>query len=128
MLWNWKVNVILGGMAFLLTYVCSFTNNTWQTSLFRSGIGFLLFFIFGYVFRSVLYQITAIKSPNQMMDSKNTEQDGRVEEFNRMEEQQAEEPSFQEIPLTSLHKGMETKDTEKIARTIQSWTANDKEG
>ncbi|MGG1399053.1 hypothetical protein ABE288_14800 [Bacillus salipaludis] len=125
---NWIVNIILGVAAFLLTYVFSIGNNTWQTSFFRSGIGFLLFFVFGYILRSVLHQISAMNTPNRIEELGAEEEWDTSNKYNYDAEQSVEESSFQSVPLSSLHNGEGAKDPETIAQMIQSWTENNKEG
>ncbi|MDR7000951.1 hypothetical protein [Neobacillus niacini] len=125
---NWIVNVIFGVAAFLLTFVFSIGNNTWQTSIFRSGIGFLLFFVFGYILRSILYQISVMKTLKRLEDP-SIEEEWETEDYlNRIGEKQANESSFQAVPLHSLHNGEGAKDPETIAQIMQSWTESNKEG
>ncbi|MDR7235731.1 hypothetical protein [Neobacillus drentensis] len=103
---NWGVNAILGLTAFICTYLFSFTNNTWQTSLFRSGIGLLLFFLLGYIFRYVLQQIGSKKNTafieKQSMDKRTNPKE---DQKNEADEEQIGESSFQSIPLQALHNG-----------------------
>ncbi|MBL4952963.1 hypothetical protein JK635_12140 [Neobacillus sp. YIM B02564] len=63
---SWRINAILGLTAFILSFVLSFVNNTWQTSLFRAVIGFVLFFIFGYLLRMIFQQMTSRKSGDKL--------------------------------------------------------------
>jgi TM2 domain-containing membrane protein YozV len=63
-----KINVILGLTAFVITFLVSRVNNIINTSLFRSGIGFLVFFLIGYILRFVLYQIQIKKVPDITTD------------------------------------------------------------
>ncbi|MFD0824946.1 hypothetical protein ACT8ZR_04685 [Neobacillus sp. M.A.Huq-85] len=125
---NWIVNVILGVVTFLLTFVFSIGNNTWQTSTFRSVIGFLLFFVFGYILRSILYQISVMKTSKPLEDP-SIEEEWETEDYlNRFGEKHENESLFQAVTLHSLHNGEGTKDPETIAHMIQSWTENNKEG
>jgi hypothetical protein len=126
---NWGINAILGLTAFLFTYFFSLVNNTWQTSISRAGIGFLLFFILGYIFRFVLYQI-ALKKTLDLIQKKSREEESKQEEKRKshVEEVTMDEPSFQAIPLRSLHNGEDAKDPEKVASTIRTWTKQNQEG
>lgn len=126
---NWGINAILGLTAFLFTYFFSLVNNTWQTSISRAGIGFLLFFILGYIFRFVLYQI-ALKKTLDLIQKKSREEENKQEEKRKshVEEVTMDEPSFQAIPLRSLHNGEDAKDPEKVASTIRTWTKQNQEG
>ena len=104
MAFNWKLNAILGLTAFLLTYLFSITNNMWPTSLFRACIGFLIFFILGYVLRLVLNQLIIKKSSSSdnedhLMEGSNTDLETKNQGDELLEE------SFQQIPLTGLHSG-----------------------
>jgi phosphotransferase system glucose/maltose/N-acetylglucosamine-specific IIC component len=107
MVLNWKVNTMMGLTAFLLTYLFSFTNNTWQTSVFRAGIGFVIFFVLGYIIRVVLYQMSLKKSSSQV-ENQNTGEASYLDlELEKLGEAVIEEESssFQQIPLTALHNG-----------------------
>jgi hypothetical protein len=104
---NWKLNAFLGLTAFLLTYLFSYTNNMWQTSLFRAGIGFLVFFVLGYVVRLVLNKVK-IKNTSSSIHEHHSVEGSYVEmEASRHEGNEWEE-SFQQIPLNGLHKGENT--------------------
>lgn len=104
---NWKINTILGCTGFLFTYLFSIMNNTWQTSLFRAGIGFLLFFLLAYVLRFVLHQtlekqkIEAIISPQQ----EGIVAPSKIEINEQSEEVVEDEMEFEAIPLHNLHSG-----------------------
>jgi uncharacterized membrane protein YraQ (UPF0718 family) len=119
---RWKVNGFMGLIVSLFTYLFSYPNNTWQTTLFRAGIGFLLFFVVGIILQFVLHQVNS---------KNNTDRDQKQ---NRLEETQAksvaniqggdiplEEPSFQAFPLEALHSGGDEKDLEKTVQTIRTW-------
>lgn len=105
-----KVNTIIGFIAFLITGLFSLVNNTWQLSLFRAGIGFLLFFILGNLLSILLHQIlsknysnsTRIQNVNEK-SNKSTVREEKVEDI------PLDEPSFQAIPLQSLHNGEEAR-------------------
>lgn len=123
---NWKVNAGLGLTAFLLTFCFSCVNNTWFTSLFRAGIGFLAFFLFSYIFRFALAQILSKKNSGPIqkpsgeeMEAANTRQESPGEKA------ELGEPSFQAIPLNALHSFDEEIDPEKIGNTILAWTKQD---
>ncbi|WP_413300326.1 hypothetical protein AA0X95_18250 [Bacillus sp. 1P10SD] len=107
MVLNWKVNTMLGLTAFLLTYLFSFTNNTWQTAVFRASIGFVIFFVLGYILRVVLNQMSLKKATSQI-EIQNTGEASYLDlELEVLGEAVLEEesPSFQQIPLTALHNG-----------------------
>ncbi|PFP30761.1 hypothetical protein COJ96_02015 [Bacillus sp. AFS073361] len=118
---NWIVNASLGLTAFLFTYYFSLQNNTWQTALFRAGIGFLLFFILGIILRFILHQIISKKNP-ELSQKQNTveESSPETERTNHVEEVPMAEPVFQSIPLDSLHTREEGKDPERVAHTIRT--------
>jgi phosphotransferase system glucose/maltose/N-acetylglucosamine-specific IIC component len=103
MLAKYKVNIVLGLISLLFTYLFSFVNNTWQTSLIWAVGGFILFFLLGFAFHFMIKQMAdktykALKEKsidtavNQETEMKNT----KVEEL-------ADEASFQSVPLHSLH-------------------------
>ena len=121
---NWKLNAILGLTSFLLTYLFSVTNNTWQTSMVRACIGFLLFFVLGYLLRFVLKQMKVKQnfSADQEFDTAVGSNTGPVM-INQIDEGQAD--AFQQIPLQTLHKGENTKVPEEISGTIRTWTTQD---
>jgi hypothetical protein len=110
---NHSVNIGLGLGAFFLTFYFSWFNNTWLTTLFRSGVGFLLFFLFGYLLRFILH----------IMESGNNGEEKRMERQTEVEE--LVNGSFESIPLASLHQNV---DTEKMTETIRAWTKEDREG
>jgi uncharacterized membrane protein YraQ (UPF0718 family) len=106
---NWGVNAILGLTAFICTYLFSYSNNTWQTALFRAGMGFLLFFVFGYIFRYILQQIES-KKKKEFIQKQNMDEGTTPEkdQKNEADEEQIGESSFQSIPLQALHNGEDT--------------------
>jgi hypothetical protein len=106
---NWGVNVILGLMGSLLTFLFSFSNNTWQTSIVRSGIGFLIFFVLGYLLQYILRQISAAKTSQPKKHRKRHEEIKRADDQTVFSKEKTEsDSSFQAISLNSLHQG-ETK-------------------
>jgi uncharacterized membrane protein YraQ (UPF0718 family) len=111
-----KLNVIIGMIAFLITGLFSFVNNTWQLSLFRAGIGFLLFFILGNLLSFLLYQkLSKNESKNsqnkivKVKDNQSTLLTENVEDIPLADpvDDLVDEPPFQAIPLQSLHNGEE---------------------
>lgn len=104
---NWKLNAILGLTAFLLTYLFSYTNNMWQTSLFRASIGFLVFFVLGYVVRLVLNKVKIKNSSSSNHEHHPVEGSNVEVEASKHEGNESEE-SFQQIPLHGLHKREKT--------------------
>jgi amino acid permease len=103
---KWGVNVIFGLMGSLLTFLFSFSNNTWQTSMVRSGIGFLIFFVLGYLLHYILRQISAAKTSEPKEDRKRHEEIKRTDDQTVFSEEKTEaDSSFQAISLHSLHQG-----------------------
>ncbi|MCH6266809.1 hypothetical protein [Neobacillus citreus] len=100
---SWKMNLYLGSITFLLTYLFSIYTNTWQTSLFRASIGFLLFFILGYVLRYLLYHAVVRKDLKQTMLNEEVEHTSNEAQAPYVDKVEGEEPSFQSVPLQSLH-------------------------
>lgn len=105
-----KVNAIIGCIVFLITGLFSLVNNTWQLSLFRAGIGFLLFFILGNLLSILLHQILSKNNTNSsQIQNVNEESNLRTEVKQLVEDIPLDEPSFQAIPLQSLHNGEEAR-------------------
>ncbi|MEH7307808.1 hypothetical protein [Neobacillus drentensis] len=104
---NWRLNTILGLTAFLLTYIFSYSNNMWQTSLFRACIGFLVFFLLGFVVRIVLNEVK-IKKTSSTVDDHHTVEGSNIEQETNKHIEEVMEESFQQIPLHGLHKGDRT--------------------
>lgn len=104
---NWKLNAILGITAFLLTYLFSFTNNMWQTALFRASLGFLVFFVLGYVVRLILNKVK-IKTTSSSFHEYHSVEGSKVEMEASKHVGKELEDSFQQIPLNGLHKGENT--------------------
>lgn len=104
MISNLKVNIILGFITFLFTYLFSIVNNTWQTSLFRALLGFLLFFILGFIVLFILGLIGAKKQENSddSLFKKGHLNEETVQKKNDEIELKSE-PGFQSIGLDSLH-------------------------
>ena len=102
---RWRESLILGVLSFLFTFLFSNLNNTWQMSLFRAGIGFLLFFLLGYIIRFLFHQIASKKSTDIVREQISEELSGQVDFPNRVDINQKVDPLFQEITLGSLHKG-----------------------
>lgn len=107
---------MIGLIVALITGLFSFFNNTWQLSLFRAGIGFLLFFLLGNILSFFLYQkVSKSESKNardqisNMKSNKSIEIKEKVEDLQLAEtlDEIVDEPVFQAIPLQSLHNGEE---------------------
>lgn len=126
---NWKANILLGLTAFLFTFCFSIENNTWITALFRSGIGFVIFFIFGYVIRIVLSLIFSMKTTDPTEERTVTDKaEINFHEQNEEKQQWGEPSSFQSIPLNALHSLNQEIDPEKTENAIRAWTNQDQEG
>ncbi len=106
MIENWRVNAVLGLLAFIFTFTFSLINNTWITSLFRAGIGFIVFFIFAYILRIVMYQIISKKNAD-FLPKQNREKESSVESVSntQIEDSSIDNQSFQAVTLQSLHNG-----------------------
>jgi putative Mn2+ efflux pump MntP len=101
---NWGVSTIFGVMAFICTFFFSLLNNTWQTSLFRAGIGFMLFFILGYLTMFSLKQISQKKMASHTNEKSEDEGKAKIDQ-ERETEAKMDETDFQAIPLQALHNG-----------------------
>lgn len=122
---KWSMNIILGVTAFLLTYSFSIVNNTWPDSLFRAGIGFILFFVISFFLRFLLQQMFSKNASDHDQKKTIAQKNPKIV---KKEEVPREEAPFQAIPLTALHEELGTKDPEKIAQTIQTWTRENQGG
>lgn len=110
------VSSIFGFMAFLLSYLFSIVNNTWQTSLFRASIGFLLFFALGFMLTTVLQQVLMKRTAESV--GANPPEKGKTEEQLEVNE----EDGFQSISLQTLHSGGEQKPSdEAVTKAARSW-------
>lgn len=103
-------------MVSLITGLFSFVNNTWQLSLFRAGIGFLLFFLLGNILSFFLYQkVSKNESKNAQDQISNVKSNKSIEIKEKVEDLRlaepldeiVDEPVFHAIPLQSLHNGEE---------------------
>lgn len=115
---NWGFNTGLGMTALILTFCFSWENNIWQTSLFRAAIGFILFFILGYLFQILLYWIGSKKELESLLASEQVPNKNTTVNDD-------EAKAFQPISLTSLHNEIVQ---EKVAQTVRTWVAEDQEG
>ncbi|CRK80897.1 hypothetical protein [Neobacillus massiliamazoniensis] len=122
---KWSMNIILGVAAFLLTYSFSIVNNTWPDSLFRAGIGFVLFFGFGFFFRFFIQQISSKKDSEHDQKKTVAQKNPKIVQN---EDGPMKEAPFQAISLTKLHDELGTQDPEKIAQTIHTWTKENQGG
>ncbi|WP_312470816.1 hypothetical protein [Neobacillus sp.] len=119
---SWKVNGFMGLIVSLFTYFFSYPNNTWQTSLFRAGLGFLLFYVLGIMLQFVIHQVNLINSTNKDEKQNRSKDTPAKSEANiQGGDIPLEEPSFQAFPLESLHSGGDEKDLEKTVQTIRTW-------
>lgn len=124
----WRKSTILGAIAFLFTFFFSLTNNTWQTSLFRAGTGFLLFFSLGMITLFALQELLIKKA--QIPVQQNAEVEGTIDmrKENRSEANM-EETAFQAIPLQSLHNGEPQMPAEEAAvQATRTWIQENREG
>lgn len=105
MVGTWKINILLGTTGFLFTYLFSFMNNTWLTSLFRASLVFLLFFLLGYGLRIGLHQFTR-KETSEASLTGNIENEEVLPKKNisyQTEEATNVQLEFEEIPLQHIH-------------------------
>jgi hypothetical protein len=93
---NWGFHAIIAAILSIITCFSSIIYNTWQTSLVRSGIGFLLFFVLSIFFQFVLHQFISKTIVEKKALEANSERKSNMEEI-------SEYDSFQSIPLHSLH-------------------------
>ncbi|HJV47275.1 MAG TPA: hypothetical protein VJ824_16275 [Bacillota bacterium] len=115
------INLGLGLIAFFLTFYFSWFNNTWQITMFRAGIGFIVFFLFGYLLRFTLSTITSMNhGAKQIAPAKEIELEKPLEEMG-----DEEEGGFQALPIASLHQNL---DSQSFVDTIRTWTKEDREG
>jgi uncharacterized membrane protein YraQ (UPF0718 family) len=104
MLVKLKINMTMGVIAFLFTYLFSFLNNTWQTSLFRAIGGFIIFFLLGFVLSFILKQLAGNTNVSLEEEPKLVvENNSEIEKDHPKVEELTEEPGFQAVPLHSLH-------------------------
>lgn len=101
---SWRINLFLGIITFLFTYLFSIENNTWQMSLFRSGIGFLIFFLIGYILRFLLHQIAAKKS-EKLLEKRSQEKISENMKQQLVDNGQSDDPFFKAVTLDTLHNG-----------------------
>lgn len=107
---NWRINLIFGIIAFVLTYGFSIVNNTWLPSLFRAVIGLLLFAALGYLLQFVLRFIASMKDQGLI-----PKQEVEVESLSEpkigkaAEEDFTDQALFQSIPLEALQKDKSVK-------------------
>ncbi|WP_134700398.1 hypothetical protein [Ammoniphilus sp. YIM 78166] len=66
---RWSLPFIFGSVAFLFTFISSIGNNTWMTSIVRSTLGFVIFFVCMLVIRWFFLQI-----PRKNSDTKRDEE------------------------------------------------------
>lgn len=100
---SWRESLFLGTLSFLFTYLFSSINNTWQMSIFRAGIGFLLFFFLGFILKLFFRQIVHKKNTSLPTEQVNVETSDQNELQNSNDVNQKDDPLFQEITLGSLH-------------------------
>ncbi|WP_251554681.1 hypothetical protein [Neobacillus muris] len=87
-----KTPILLGFTAFVISFFVSLLHNTWAMALFRSVIGFVLFFILGLVVRFILNQILpkmnpALEEPPSMAKTIPEQMEGSVPAGNEREQQ-----------------------------------------
>lgn len=120
-MFKWRVNSILGFIAFLFSFGFSYINNTWQTSLFRAVIGFLLFFLLGALVTIVWNQMISQKNEPLRTNNRAEEEQNLDDKPKKSAEEQGEEHSFQAMSLGALHKGdSESTSGEEVAQAIRT--------
>ncbi|CEG25930.1 hypothetical protein [Bacillus sp. B-jedd] len=122
---KWGVNIFLGLLAFVFSWLFSFANNMWLTSLVRACIGFFIFFLFGLILQIVLQLFSYRK--NNLLEAEGTSQSETYikEKVLNTSEHNNEENSFTGISLETLHDQNEDTDYKKIAQAVKSWTAEE---
>lgn len=113
---KWKVNVFLGFSGFLVTYLFSITNNTWQTTIIRAVFGLIFFYLLGLILRYVL-SLKGANSVKPQLKGDNTKAELKKtrEQKQNQEKGTKEDIPFQAISLHSLHKVEELHNPENIA-------------
>jgi zinc transporter ZupT len=109
MVGNWKINISIGLVAFICTLLFSLPNNTWQTTIFRGVIGFIIFFLLGFLIRTLFFQIFASKTKQVIVNDSKPENEAaplKEEESNEI----AFDDQFESIPLHALHQEGKTND------------------
>ncbi|MDF2535262.1 MAG: hypothetical protein K0R18_1421 [Bacillales bacterium] len=102
---SWRGSLFLGFISFLFTFLCSVGNNTWQMSLFRAVIGFLIFFLLGTILQLLLHLIVPMNSTDMQSEEDKEELSEQSETQEEIDSTQSEDPLFQEVNLGSLHNG-----------------------
>ncbi|MDF2557284.1 MAG: hypothetical protein K0R71_1112 [Bacillales bacterium] len=102
---RWREGLFLGVIAFLFTYLFTSINNNWQMSLFRAGIGFLLFSLLGYILQILIHLISSQKSTSLLNEETRDEVSEQNDFQNIVDIDQKNDPLFQEVNLGSLHNG-----------------------
>jgi len=119
---KWGVNIILGLLAFVFSWLFSFANNMWLTSLVRACIGFFIFFLFGLILQIVFQLFNYSKKDLSKTEGSISEIQTR-EEISITSEHQIEEHSFTGISLETLHEQNDDTDYKKNAQVIKAWAA-----
>ncbi|WP_068774649.1 hypothetical protein [Paenibacillus sp. FJAT-26967] len=57
---NLRWNFIVGAASFIFTFILSFSDNVWQTTMLRSFYSFVILFILTFVFRFIINLVSAI--------------------------------------------------------------------
>jgi hypothetical protein len=105
MVGNWKFNFFFGLVAFVGTFLFSLPNNTWQISIFRGSIGFILFFLISYFVRAFLFVLISRKAKQDIdKNLPNIEPD-----FHQVKSEEVNsEEQFESLPLHALHQEAKT--------------------
>ncbi|WP_043930462.1 hypothetical protein [Bacillus sp. EB01] len=113
---KWKVNILLGLVACTASFLFSYMNNMWHVSLTRAGIGFLLFFMAGWVAQIVLGLLKVEEKETRqvtLLENESVPLPGEIAE-------QKEEQPFTGIPLELLHGKEEKLEMENASGTFRS--------
>jgi flagellar biosynthesis/type III secretory pathway M-ring protein FliF/YscJ len=79
-------NLIVAFAAFFVTFLTTYSNNTWSTSLFRSFYGFLLFFLFMFPVKWVLRLFLERKQSTPLSNQVGTTIDIKTPEENLIQQ------------------------------------------
>jgi len=133
MIGNFLINLIFGLIGFVLTFLVSFGNNLWTTSLIRGFLGFILWFMLAFVLRWVLgtiFQQSPIPEEEQSSGDEGETALGNTldmvtpdedEELKNLLKPKPGQGSGSELGFKPLQppKFVSTKDPEELAKAVR---------
>ncbi len=121
---TWITNLVIAVIGACVVCIMSFSNNVLLTTLFRSGVAFVIFFLLGYIFRLMFRFVQGekiIEEEEQTMTRKVIFEDGKPQANGQKHAAPTEQnPEEKAQLLGKLVDDLSDNDVEKVAKYVKT--------